>query len=44
MIRRRVMMMTTRRRLPVGAGLSRGGRMSRKRKRDAVLRLFEGED
>jgi transposase len=27
-----------------GVGLSRGGRMSRKRKRDAVLRLLRGED
>ena len=26
------------------AGLGRGGRMSRKRKRDAVLRLLRGED
>ena len=30
---------------PLGAvGLSRGGRLSRKRKRDAVLRLLRGED
>src|SRR4029453_3169128 len=27
-----------------GVGLGRGGRMSRKRKRDAVLRLLRGED
>ena len=27
-----------------GIGLGRGGRMSRKRKRDAVLRLLRGED
>src|SRR4051794_27749216 len=27
-----------------GAGLGRGGRLSRKRKRDAVLRLLRGED
>jgi transposase len=27
-----------------GAGLGRGGRMSRQRKRDAVLRLLRGED
>ena len=26
------------------AGLGRGGRMSRQRKRDAVLRLLRGED
>src|ERR687883_1244094 len=30
---------------PLGAvGLSRGGRLSRQRKRDAVLRLLRGED
>ena len=28
----------------VGVGLGRGGRMSRQRKRDAVLRLLRGED
>ena len=28
----------------VGVGLGRGGRMSRQRKRDAVLRLVRGED
>ena len=27
-----------------GIGLGRGGRLSRKRKRDAVLRLLRGED
>src|SRR5215211_2646393 len=27
-----------------GAGLGRGGRMSRQRKRDAVLRVLRGED
>jgi transposase len=27
-----------------GVGLGRGGRMSRPRKRDAVLRLLRGED
>ena len=27
-----------------GVGLGRGGRMSRKRKRDAVLRMLRGED
>src|SRR5215203_3901226 len=27
-----------------GVGLGRGGRMSRKRKRDAVVRLLRGED
>ena len=27
-----------------GVGLGRGGRMSRKRKRDTVLRLLRGED
>ena len=27
-----------------GIGLGRGGRMSRKRKRDAVLRMLRGED
>ena len=27
-----------------GVGLGRGGRMSRQRKRDAVLRLLRGED
>jgi transposase len=35
-------MMTTQRMDTVGA--SRGGRMSRQRKRDAVLRLLRGED
>src|SRR3712207_2437850 len=29
---------------PDGVGLGRGGRMSRQRKRDAVLRLLRGED
>src|SRR3954468_10233047 len=38
MIRRRVMM-TTETAASGGVGLGRGGRMSRKRKRDAVLRL-----
>ena len=27
-----------------GVGLGRGGRLSRQRKRDAVLRLLRGED
>src|SRR3954454_3158430 len=44
MIRRRVMMMTTETAASGGVGLGRGGRMSRKRKRDAVLRLLRGED
>jgi transposase len=35
-------MMTTQQMDTVGAG--RGGRMSRQRKRDAVLRLLRGED
>jgi transposase len=35
--------MTTRRRADA-AGLGRGGRMSRQRPRDAVLRLLRGED
>src|SRR3954471_23470 len=43
MIRRRVMM-TTETAASGGVGLGRGGRMSRKRKRDAVLRLLRGED
>src|SRR3954462_7089011 len=43
MIRRRVMMKTET--TASGAvGLGRGGRLSRKRKRDAVLRLLRGED
>src|SRR3954449_612965 len=42
-IRRRVTMRTET--TASGAvGLGRGGRMSRKRKRDAVLRLLRGED
>src|SRR3954452_19622862 len=43
MIRRRVTMKTQ---IPAsgGVGLGRGGRMSRQRKRDAVLRLLRGED
>lgn len=37
--------MTTRTATDAGAtGLGRGGRMSRQRKRDAVLRLLHGED
>src|SRR3954452_13774668 len=44
MIRRRVMMMTTETVASGGVGLGRGGRMSRQRKRDAVLRLLRGED
>src|SRR3954468_4220616 len=43
MIRRRVMM-TTETAASGEVGLGRGGRMSRKRKRDAVLRLLRGED
>src|SRR3954447_23495702 len=43
MIRRRVMM-TTETAASGGVGLGRGGRMSRQRKRDAVLRLLRGED
>src|SRR3954465_13753237 len=43
MIRRRVMM-TTETAASGGVGLGRGGCMSRKRKRDAVLRLLRGED
>ena len=43
MIRRRVTM-TTETAASGGVGLGRGGRMSRKRKRDAVLRLLRGED
>src|SRR4051794_38023670 len=42
-IRRRVMM-TTETAASGGVGLGRGGRMSRKRKRDAVLHLLPGED
>src|SRR4051794_39848516 len=38
MIRRRVMMMTTETAASGGVGLGRGGRLSRQRKRDAVLR------
>src|SRR3954468_24441468 len=37
-------MMTTETAASGGIGLGRGGRMSRKRKRDAVLRLLRGED
>ena len=36
--------MTTETTASGGVGLGRGGRMSRKRKRDAVLRLLRGED
>src|SRR3954469_21657517 len=36
--------MTTETAASGGAGLGRGGRMSRQRKRDAVLRLLRGED
>src|SRR3954469_16682724 len=43
MIRGRVTM-TTATAASGGVGLGRGGRMSRKRKRDAVLRLLRGED
>src|SRR4051812_33431885 len=43
MIRRRVMM-TTETAASGRVGLGRGGRMSHKRKRDAVLRLVRGED
>src|SRR3954470_18596242 len=43
MIRRRVMM-TTETAASGGVGLGRGGRLSRQRKRDAVLRLLRGED
>src|SRR5215213_270183 len=43
MIRRRVTM-TTETAASGEVGLGRGGRMSRKRKRDAVLRLLRGED
>src|SRR3954470_16740183 len=43
MIRRRVTM-TTETAASGAIGLGRGGRMSRKRKRDAVLRLLRGED
>src|SRR3954469_21593649 len=43
MIRRRAMM-TTETAASGGVGLGRGGRMSRQRKRDAVLRLLRGED
>src|SRR3954467_973368 len=43
MVRRRGMM-TTETTASGGVGLGRGGRMSRKRKRDAVLRLLRGED
>src|SRR5215213_9808843 len=42
-IRRRVTM-TTETTASGAAGLGRGGRMSRQRKRDAVLRLLRGED
>src|SRR5881275_892903 len=42
-IRRRVTMKTQTTALG-GVGLGRGGRMSRRRKRDAVLRLLRGED
>src|SRR4051794_26117320 len=45
MIRRRVMMMmTTETAASGGVGWGRGGRLSRQRKRDAVLRLLRGED
>src|SRR4051794_35951066 len=43
MIRRRVTM-TTETTEQAGVGLGRGGRLSRQRKRDAVLRLLRGED
>jgi transposase-like protein len=43
MIRGRVTM-TTETAASGGVGLGRGGRMSRQRKRDAVLRLLRGED
>src|ERR671929_252845 len=43
MIRRRVMM-TTQAIASGLVGLGRGGRLSRQRKRDAVLRLLRGED
>src|SRR3954465_9488200 len=43
MIRRRVTM-KTQTTASDGVGLGRGGRMSRQRKRDAVLRLLRGED
>src|SRR5215217_9574316 len=43
MIRRRVTM-TTETAASGGVGLGRGGRMSRQRKCDAVLRLLRGED
>src|SRR6478672_11241354 len=43
MIRGRVTM-STETAASVGVGLGRGGRMSRQRKRDAVLRLLRGED
>ena len=36
--------MTTETTVQDGVGLGRGGRMSRRRKRDAVLRLLRGED
>ena len=36
--------MTTETAASGGVGLGRGGRMSRQRKRDAVLRLLRGED
>jgi hypothetical protein len=36
--------MTTETTASGAVGLGRGGRMSRKRKRDAVLRLLRGED
>src|ERR1041384_3067387 len=42
-IRRRVTM-KTQTTASGGVGLGRGGRMSRQRKRDAVLRLLRGED
>src|SRR3954462_9720969 len=44
MIRRRVTTMTIETAERTGVGLGRGGRMSRKRKRDAVLRMLRGED
>jgi transposase len=37
-------MMTTETAASGGVGLGRGGRLSRQRKRDAVLRLLRGED
>src|SRR3954468_24085841 len=43
MIRGRVTM-TTETAASGGVGLGRGGRLSRQRKRDAVLRLLRGED